>query len=200
MSARCATRALGVRSATDTGTVAHNRCPQCSAALRPDAQWCGLCYHDLREAPAPVLPAPSAPARSVPAQFAPARAVPAEVVPAHLVPADLVPDAQLALPLPLQPADSPSADQAGTDAPDGTAPARQAGWPCAICSLLVPLDAEVCPSCGASFFQILQADAARQAPPAGVIMRLPRAARLAAAVVLSLVLAVLVPLLLTLLG
>jgi hypothetical protein len=62
------------------------------------------------------------------------------------------------------------------------------------------LDAEVCPSCGASFFQILQADAARQAPPAGVIMRLPRAARLAAAVVLSLVLAVLVPLLLTLLG
>jgi hypothetical protein len=126
--------------------------------------------------------------------------VAAEVVPAYVAPAHVVPDAQLALPLALRPAGSPAADRIATDPPDGTAPARQAGWPCAICSLLVPLDAEVCPSCGASFFQILQADAARQAPPAGVIMRLPRAARLAAAVVLSLVLAVLVPLLLALFG
>lgn len=29
------------------------RCPGCSAAVRPDAQWCSLCYRDLRPAPAP---------------------------------------------------------------------------------------------------------------------------------------------------
>src|SRR5438067_4190522 len=36
-------------------------CPSCGAALRPDAQWCSLCYHDLRPAPpvAPVTPPPA---------------------------------------------------------------------------------------------------------------------------------------------
>ena len=57
-----------------------------------------------------------------------------------------------------------------------------------------------CPSCGASFLATLQADSARQVPRAGFVMRLPRAARLTAAVVLSLVVAVLVPLVLTLFG
>ena len=36
------------------------RCPQCRAAVRPDAPWCSQCYTDLRPAPA------SAPAAALP--------------------------------------------------------------------------------------------------------------------------------------
>lgn len=156
--------------------MAHNRCPDCSAALRPDAQWCGLCFRNLRAVPAPVQPAPVQPAP----QAAPA--IPATTV--------------LAPPIPSQ----PGAGRHGPPLqPVGTTPV-QAGWPCATCSLLVPLQSEVCPSCGASFLAALQADSAGQAPRAGLVMRLPRAARIAAALALSLMVAVLVPLLLTLLG
>jgi hypothetical protein len=94
----------------------------------------------------------------------------------------------------------PAGADAAAETDADAAPVRKAGWPCAICSILVPIDAEACPSCGASFLATLQADTARQAPRAGLIMRLPRSARLAAAVVLSFVIAVLVPLLLSLFG
>lgn len=31
------------------------RCPSCNAALAPQAQWCSLCYADLRTHPAPTV-------------------------------------------------------------------------------------------------------------------------------------------------
>ena len=48
------------------------RCPQCSAAVRPDALWCSLCHFSLQSAPEPVAvtvpaPAPVVPAESIPA-------------------------------------------------------------------------------------------------------------------------------------
>jgi hypothetical protein len=33
-------------------------CPQCAASIRPDADWCTLCYADLRPAPPEPDPAP----------------------------------------------------------------------------------------------------------------------------------------------
>ena len=59
------------------------RCPQCSAAVRPDALWCSLCHFSLQSAPEPVAvtvpaPAPVVPAESIPA---PASELPASELP-----------------------------------------------------------------------------------------------------------------------
>jgi hypothetical protein len=134
-------------------------------------------------------PAPAVPAQSLPAQPVAARqGLPRVPVATQLAFSDFPADA----------ADgSGAADGTGTSA---EAPVRQGGWPCSICSILVPIDAEVCPSCGTSFLATLQAETAAQAPRPGPLMRLPRAARLTAAMVLSLLVAVVIPLLLTLLG
>ena len=48
------------------------RCPQCSAAVRPDALWCSLCHFSLQSVPEPAAvtvpaPAPVVPAESIPA-------------------------------------------------------------------------------------------------------------------------------------
>ena len=48
------------------------RCPQCSAAVRPDALWCSLCHFSLQIAPEPVAvtvlgATPVVPARAIPA-------------------------------------------------------------------------------------------------------------------------------------
>src|SRR6478752_6959541 len=53
-------------------------CPACGARLAPSAQWCGLCFADLRPAPGPVggaAPAPAAVSDALPsprAETAPA--------------------------------------------------------------------------------------------------------------------------------
>ncbi|MGZ4595494.1 MAG: hypothetical protein ACXV3V_01095 [Actinomycetes bacterium] len=40
-------------------TTSHDlRCPRCAARSLPDAEWCTLCYADLRPAPEPAPPAP----------------------------------------------------------------------------------------------------------------------------------------------
>jgi ribosomal protein S27AE len=170
--------------------VDRTRCPSCSAALRPDAQWCGLCYLDLRPAPEPAIPAQPMPAQPVAARQGPPR----QPVATQLAFIDS----------PVEAADgSGPTDEAVTSDGAGTSaeePVRRGGWPCTICSILVPIDAKVCPSCGTSFLATLQAETAAQAPRPGPLMRLPRAARLTAALVLSLLVAVVVPLLLTLLG
>jgi hypothetical protein len=52
-----------------------SRCPACAAAVRPDAQWCGLCYLDLRPArAAPSHTAVTAAPSAIPAQRASASA------------------------------------------------------------------------------------------------------------------------------
>ncbi len=168
------------------------RCPSCSAALRPDAQWCGLCFRDLRTAPEPEPP-------PAPAPVIPAQALPAQPLAARQEPPRQPVATQLAfLDLPAD-VTGPAGIPEPTGTSDGASTTR-GGWPCSICSILVPIDAEVCPSCGTSFLATLQAETGAAAPAPGALMRLPRAARLATAVVLSLLVAVVVPLLLTLLG
>jgi hypothetical protein len=105
-----------------------DRCPSCTAAVRPDASWCSQCYADLRPAPAPAPPpAPVATVETLVAEPpAPATAeVPATVeVPAQATPA-----------LP------------GVVPVDTTPPA----WPCARCRTPVPFDDDECPNCHAKF-------------------------------------------------
>lgn len=48
------------------------RCPQCSAAVRPDALWCSLCHFSLQSAPEPVAVTVPAPTPVVPAESMPA--------------------------------------------------------------------------------------------------------------------------------
>ncbi len=48
------------------------RCPQCSAAVRPDALWCSLCHFSLQSAPEPVAVTVPAPTPVVPTESMPA--------------------------------------------------------------------------------------------------------------------------------
>ena len=50
------------------------RCPQCSAAVRPDALWCSLCHFSLQSAPEPVAVTVPAPTPVVQAEASPAPA------------------------------------------------------------------------------------------------------------------------------
>lgn len=121
-----------------------DRCPRCAAALPARAQWCTLCFADLRPpaaatpeppaaAPAPAPPVDDAAAGgaapSVEAAAAPAavfRRLPPAPVPGSVA---LAPDPILDAPL------------------ERPAPT----WPCVQCGTVVPLDDELCPNCGARF-------------------------------------------------
>jgi tetrahydromethanopterin S-methyltransferase subunit F len=141
-----------------------HRCPGCSASVRPDAQWCSLCYRDLRSAP-----------EQIPAQ---------------------------------RTTHAPVGPRLGTTTArltSGSTVAGTTGWPCTICSSLVPLDVDACPDCGSSFLARLAGDAGRhrsQDRKAGTdaLRTLPRSARLIAGLVLGVLFAVLVPVLLALVG
>src|SRR4051812_47401293 len=124
-----------------------DRCPSCTAAVRPDASWCGQCYADLRPAPEPA-PAP-APAPA-PVQ-APAPA-------ATLVVDPLDP---LGLPVDLLSSGSPEPSAAAIpEVPAQAAPALPGAlpvdpapttWPCLRCGTTVPLAEDECPNCHAKF-------------------------------------------------
>ena len=51
------------------------RCPNCSALVSEDAEWCGQCFTSLRAVPVPARPAAPAPAPPTPAQAAHGSAV-----------------------------------------------------------------------------------------------------------------------------
>lgn len=147
--------------------------------MRPDAQWCSLCYLDLRPAPEPVAQVPISPVTLAPA------------VPSAL------PSEQPAIARPGA-TDAP----AGTDADAAVAPSSSAGWPCPDCSTVVALEFDVCPACGAAFLARLADHDGRHRAEGGpgMFARLPRTARLVVGTVLGMLLAVLVPVLLALFG
>ncbi|MFL6238031.1 MAG: double zinc ribbon domain-containing protein [Actinomycetes bacterium] len=127
--------------------VTADRCPSCSAALRPDAAWCGQCYADLRPAPAP--PQAAAPA-GVPLAAAPPS-----------------PD----------PLEAPLTDLLGGAAAEPSPPAvavaeapAPASWPCGRCHTMVPFDEDFCDNCGAKFL-----DPALPGTQRRLVDRLPRA-------------------------
>jgi hypothetical protein len=140
-------------------------CPACSAALRPGAPWCTLCYADLRP------PEPQPEVQSEPEPETQQQPSPIDVV--------------------LTGTGWPGAQPAGQPTAWSSAPppvAQQAtGWPCATCDAVNDLDLATCEGCGAPFLAALVADApALVLPGVGDVTRLspPQRYALVGAVVL----------------
>lgn len=104
------------------------RCPHCGALLRSGAQWCTLCYADLRPKPEPEPVAVST--------REPSYAAGASPVDPPLSPLEAAAQALL------RPADP------GAEA-DSSAP--PVGWPCTGCGEIVSFDEDACPACGTRF-------------------------------------------------
>ena len=100
------------------------RCPRCGGALKAGAQWCGLCYADLRPPP------PAPPAEPEP--------------PAAAQLPSPVSAAGLAAGTP-QPADLPDEGDVEPDA------GPRKGWPCTECGALNSFELESCASCSSPF-------------------------------------------------
>ena len=127
-------------------------CPSCGASARPDAQWCGQCYADLRPAtapaPAPVPPAPTA--------------VYGEPAPDPLT----APLLALAPELPAAPAPA----------------AAEPTWPCLSCQERNPLSASSCLACGSGFLAAARSgDAGLSLPLVGDLTTMSRGKRAAVA-------------------
>ena len=142
-----------------------DRCPSCNAAVTVSAQWCTLCYADLRvpetvpaavPAPAPVASAPAAPAL-----------------------AELPPDPILDAPVFQAPA---------------VARTELKGWPCLGCGAMVPIEDDACFQCGRPFLPSDEIPSLAL-PGVGDLKRMDRGPRLllalaAAGVVMTLLVAV----------
>jgi hypothetical protein len=111
-------------------------CPSCGAALRADASWCSLCYHDLRPAPAPEAPADAAPAS--PAYGGP------DPLTAPLLDLVLPP-----VPAPAPAVQAPALEEQVPVAP----PAGDLAWPCTRCGATNGIDSRVCGVCGSAFLE-----------------------------------------------
>jgi len=110
------------------------RCPHCSALLRAGAEWCTLCYADLRPKPEPEPVAVSARESSYAAAATPG------------APVD-----PLAEPLsPLEAAAQALVRQAAPDT-DADPSSTPVGWPCTGCEAVVSFDEDACPACGTRF-------------------------------------------------
>jgi hypothetical protein len=148
-----------------------DRCPQCAAAVRPGAQWCTLCFADLRPRDAaPAEPAPATAAAETSGastvsgaslafdpltaplallehgQFggaAPESAAPESAAPESAAPGSAAPEHGLP--------ERGGGEAGGELAPSGSVQAKLAGWPCMTCGEVVAIDLSVCPACGAGF-------------------------------------------------
>jgi hypothetical protein len=109
--------------------MADPRCPNCSARVPADADWCSLCYASLRVQPAPA----PAPRHAAPVYAPSAPSAPSAYDPLFSPIATL---SDLA---------APEAEPAAAAAP------REATWPCRLCAAAVPIEFAACGVCGASF-------------------------------------------------
>lgn len=136
------------------------RCRGCGAAVPNAAQWCSLCFADLRP-PAPVREPVSVPAPPV--------ADTTIVAPPVSVPASAA-----ALPLPTLPpaaAVPSSAKHAAPALPEAT-------WPCPRCSAPVPLSLDACEACGAGFLAGATTAMAMRLPVVGDVGKMSRGQRM----------------------
>jgi hypothetical protein len=143
------------------------RCRACGAAVPAEAQWCSLCFADLRE-PTPVRERVSVPAASAAAL--------AEVpVAASPAPNGVRPDPDALLGLPPAGADDAAESTAEEDA---EAP-QEPKWPCLTCGEQVPISFDACHSCGAGFLAGSTRQPSARLPVVGDLQRLSRNQRLA---------------------
>lgn len=138
------------------------RCPACGAAVTASAQWCTLCYADLR-VPAASVPAPVVDTESVLA------ATPLQAPAPAAQPVQLPPDPILDAPV------IKAAPVAGQEL---------SGWPCLGCGAKVPLADDACPHCGSRF---LPADEmpSLALPGVGDLTRMERPQKIVVMVVVS---------------
>ena len=142
--------------------------------LRPDSQWCSLCFFDLRPAPAPA-PEPVTPAYD---GFDPLTAPLLDLV---------LPPVPQAVPQAVEPAPALAA-------PAPREPAEQAplSWPCSHCGSANPMTSTLCGTCGSVFLASAKEKVSLVVPGIGDITHLSRGQRVGvAAAVLA---AVLIPL------
>jgi RNA polymerase subunit RPABC4/transcription elongation factor Spt4 len=112
------------------------RCPHCGALLRAGAEWCTLCYADLRPKPEPV--AVGAPVDQLTAPHPTLDAA---------APLSALEAAALAIVHQTAPATTPATTPAtGADSSDAAG-----GWPCTGCEEVVSFEENACPTCGTQF-------------------------------------------------
>jgi hypothetical protein len=115
---------------------ADTRCPHCGALLRSGAQWCTLCYADLRPKtePEPVAVTTREPSYA-------GAAAPGAPVDRLITPLSALEEAALAI--------ARQAD--GNAAPEADGSIAPVGWPCTGCHGMVSFGEDVCPTCGTRF-------------------------------------------------
>jgi RNA polymerase subunit RPABC4/transcription elongation factor Spt4 len=127
------------------------RCPHCGALLRPGAEWCTLCYADLRPKPEPEPVTVIAREPSYAAGAAPAAPVDPLTAPR--------PTLDSAAPLSALEAAALAITNKTAPDPEADPSAAPVGWPCSGCEAVVSFDEDACPTCGTRFL-----DGARGAP------------------------------------
>lgn len=150
------------------------RCHSCGAAVPPEAQWCSLCFADLR-VPAAVLEPVTVPAAPAPA---PVAAVAPVATPAS---AEVL---TAGLPTPAAPVDP------GVAQPQGATVAKEATWPCPRCNASVAISQDVCPECGAGFLSNVAQVTNTKLPIVGDVGRMSQGQRLMIGAGISVVLMV----------
>lgn len=166
---------MGDPQADLLSSAAQFRCPACSAALRPGAPWCTLCYADLR-APEPEPEPPTPPS-----------ATGGHAGQSHRFDPLTAPVQDLGIPG--RHATVGSVDTATSEA-DQDGP-QTPTWPCTACEQPNPLSAAACATCGTDFLASLREaeEPLLRLPLVGDIGRFSRTQRLglAALVVLTLI-------------
>ena len=124
------------------------RCPACGARLAPTAQWCGLCFADLRPAPTPQ--ASASPAPVIDAVPSPRPATRQATVAPHTGTAGIeetAPGTDVA---------APEAAIAAGSRPSAPAATARPTWPCSGCGASVDVDLDECAVCGTGFLGALR--------------------------------------------
>ncbi len=120
----------------------NDRCPKCAATVRKDADWCTLCYADLR-------PAPTPPPRTAPVAHVAAPA------PAYApTGSDLLDAAHELVAASVGGADS--APSLPVDSGRPAAAGKLVGWPCTACGEINAFEVAACGVCGAPFGGLLR--------------------------------------------
>jgi hypothetical protein len=150
------------------------RCRACGAAVPAEAQWCSLCFADLRE-PAPARERVSVPAGAETVAVAAETAGTTAALPTAARPAgdDLLGLRERTEAVAAAPLAEPTEDEAPEEVPE------EAKWPCLTCGEQVPISLDACHACGAGFLAGSTTQPSVHLPVVGDLGRMSRNQRLA---------------------